>query len=134
MKALLVLAAMAAPVAAAPPSTSERFPVAGKATSIATSPGADSIQVTYSPSSSVVKTETLEVKKLTPPRPDKPYLTVWVPQRAGVVELAAGGETARVSVRFDGVPVSGIAIMIVAGLILFGGVFWSMRSILTSDD
>lgn len=135
--AALAIVLCAAPALAADPpatlSTSEPFPVAGKATSIATPPEADTIAVTYSPSSEVVATETLEVKKLTPPQPGKPYLTVWVPQRAGVVELTAGGEKTRVSIRFDGVPTSGVAIMIVAALILFGGAFLSMRSILTRD-
>lgn len=147
MKQALVIAALAAllPAGAALadkseagevklPSTSETFPVVGKATTVASPHTADTITVTYSPSSEVVETETLEVKKLTPEKPGKLYNTVWMPKRAGVVELSGGGATNRVSIRFDGVPMSGVAIMLVAAMILFGGAFWSLRSILRDDD
>ena len=139
LAALLVLA-LAAPVAAKKDekpkvvlSTSDRFPVAGKATTIVTPPTADKVEVVYSPSSGVESKATIEVKKLSKPREGKPYLTVWKPDRPGVVALSAGGQTANVSIRFDGIPLGGVVIMILAGLVLFGGAFVSMRSLMSGD-
>lgn len=136
--ALTVLVAVPALAAdPAPPaaklSTSERFPVVGKATSVSTPPAADAIDVVYSPSSRVEEKARVPVEKLTPPRPNKPYLTPWIPDRAGVAQLSAGGQSIKVSVRFDGVPTGGIVIMLIAGVILFGGAFVSMKSLLSGD-
>jgi hypothetical protein len=114
-------------------STSDRFPVVGKATSVTTGPEADSIELLYSPSSEVEARQSVPIRKLTPPEADKPYHTAWIPERAGVVALTAGGTTVNVSVAFDGIPIGGIAIMLIAGLILFGGTFVSVRSLLTPD-
>lgn len=111
--------------------SSQRFPVAGVATSLETPPEADEIKAVYSPSSRVESTQTIKVEKLTPPKPGKPYLTAWIPERAGVVTVTAGKASRNISVRFDGIPVGGIIIMVIAGLILFGGVFVSMKSILS---
>jgi hypothetical protein len=133
--ALVIL--FAAPALATEPavklSTSERFPVAGKATAIISPPEADAIGVVYSPGSQVEVTESVAVQKITPPRPGNPYRTAWKPARAGVVALSAGGQTVNVSIRFDGVPAGGVIIMVIAALILFGGAFFSIKSLLSGD-
>jgi hypothetical protein len=56
----------------------------------------------------------------------------WAPRDAGIVTLnvydgAVGGRllvTHDVAVRFGGFPASGVAIMLLAGLLLFGGAIW----------
>jgi hypothetical protein len=56
----------------------------------------------------------------------------WAPRDAGIVTLnvydgAVGGPllgTRDVAVRFGGFPASGVAIMLLAGLLLFGGAVW----------
>lgn len=139
--AILALAVLAAPALAAEPgaielSVLDSSPVVDRATTIATPPEADAIEITYGPSSPEAETETLAVHKLTPPKPGKPYLTVWVPKRAGAVELAAGGQTIRVSVGGGdgGMSLALIALMIAAGLILFGGALWAVRAFSSRDD
>lgn len=138
--ALAVVAALAAPAAAAEPAKTEpklgltdRFPTVGKATTILVPPGAKEVEVVYSPGSRVEQKETIGVPKLEPPPAGKPYQVVWRPARSGVVELSAAGESIKVSVRFDGVPSPGIGIMLFAGLILFGGAAVSLRALLREE-
>ena len=59
-------------------------------------------------------------------------VATWTPSRAGVVALAtADGASRNVSVRFDETPISGLLILIVAGLVLFGGAALAMRALLS---
>lgn len=139
--ALLLAAVVAAPAAASKPeakpeaklSLTDRFPTVGKATTILVPPGADEVKVVYSPGSRVERTDTIAVPKLTRPPQGRPYQVVWRPARPGVVQLSAAGQSIKVSVRFEGVPSSGIGIMLFAGLILFGGAAVSLRALLREE-
>ena len=59
----------------------------------------------------------------------------WTPEEAGLVALSAEAQGAdgpealasSISVQFDGAPVSGLLVMLVAGLILYGGVIAGFR-------
>jgi len=55
---------------------------------------------------------------------------VWRPQRPGVVVLTWEGGSANVSVRFDGIPVSGVVVALVAGILLLGGSTYFFRAML----
>lgn len=105
----------------------DRFPTAGRATTIVTPAAVEMISVTYSPTSRVEKREVFSVQKL---NPAGAYNTVWRPQRPGVARIEAAGEQRTVSVRFDSLPVSGMVIMLIAALVLFGGAALSLRSLL----
>lgn len=130
--ALVLVAALAAPSAAlaAEPgiSLSDRFPTAEKATTIVVPPHAEEVEIIYSPGSKIARTEVVAVEPLAAGEPTQ---VVWRPQRPGVVQLSAGGESIKASIRFDGIPASGIAIMIIAGLILFGGASISLRALVS---
>ncbi len=83
-------------------------------------PAADAmLAVTYRPNSEVSHVDTLG-------RADETGVLMWTPQDAGIATLSAAvGDAAPceliVSVRFRGIPVAGVIVMVVAGLILFGG-------------
>jgi hypothetical protein len=56
----------------------------------------------------------------------------WQPARAGVVQLSSGGLTQNLSVRYAEFPLGGLIVMVLAALILFGGIVVSMRTLLRS--
>ena len=141
MRALLAFLVLAAPALAAagpaeppPLEIADRFPVAGSATTILVPPEAATIEILYSPGSRVEEKSQLAVPKLAPPAAGKPYQVVWRPVTPGVVQLSAAGQSRNVSIRYDGVPLSGIAMMLIAALILFGGAALSLRALLVGDD
>jgi hypothetical protein len=84
------------------------------------------VEVVYRPNSSTSHTAAL-------PPTDAAGVTRWTPAYAGIVALTArtgpepDGEasaeiaTARVAVRYGGFPPSGLLVMLVAGVLLFGG-------------
>lgn len=76
------------------------------------------VRVTYRPGSSVEKTETVGVT-------NESGRIMWTPSMAGIATIdASWGEEAaslNVSIRFSSVPVLGVIIMILAGLLLVGG-------------
>lgn len=80
------------------------------------------VEVVYRPNS-----QTVHRAELAPTGEDG--TTAWTPEYAGIVALtahagAAGGPTvasAQVAVRYGGFPASGLAVMLVAGVLLFGG-------------
>ena len=85
----------------------------------------DTLLVTYRPNSSIAHREQLV---LTPGTRD------WTPREAGVVRLAvSGGAAQNVSVRYDETPVAGLFVLIVAGLILFGGAAFAFRKLFGAD-
>lgn len=82
------------------------------------------VQVEYRPNSSTARTETLEPT-------DQSGTTSWAPRDPGLARLSVSGPegstgTMAISVRFTTFPVSGIAIMLFAGLLLFGGAGFGM--------
>lgn len=82
----------------------------------------DTLFVTYRPNSVLAQRDTIRIGGFDSVK--------WTPKRAGVVQIALpGGASQNVSVRFTAPPMSGIAILIVAGLILFGGAILSMRAL-----
>jgi len=114
-----------------PGPTLEKFPTVGEATVITDLPeAAKTVRFTYQPDAPVSSTETLAV--------EGGSLT-WTPQRPGIVKIEAlGGDASAIaavdrSVRFDGAPGSGVAIFLVAALVLFGGAAWSLRLLLRND-
>jgi hypothetical protein len=117
----------------APP---EQVLVEGTATSVRATGGTLlSLVVTYRPGSDVEISEGLEVVD---------GQATWTPTHAGLanldaqIEPPAGGSallhSQLVSVRFDTFLTAGLVVMIVAGVILFGGAFVSIRALLRSDD
>ncbi len=60
----------------------------------------------------------------------------WTPRQAGVVNLTvpgAGGPSQNVSVRFRAVPPGGVAVLVLAGCILFGGAAFAFRKLFEDD-
>ena len=92
----------------------------GEPVTITLEKAVDSIFITYRPNSQVVKEEIL-----TADTPSKTF--EWAPLEAGVVAIQAGSSAKNVSVRFKGISGSGIFIMILAGLLLFGGATYAFR-------
>jgi hypothetical protein len=75
------------------------------------------LTVTYRPGSRVSRSVSLG-------RTDARGEVTWTPEDAGLASLESAGERPQskaVSVRFDGVPWKGLAVMIVAGWLLVGG-------------
>jgi len=88
-----------------------------------------SVQAVYRPGSEVSHTE--DVGKTA-----DDGTIAWTPSGAGVVTLQTVPQadeaaiTHTLSVRFDGVPISGLLILLGAGVILYGGVIRGVRSLL----
>jgi hypothetical protein len=117
------------------------FPVVGRVSIVAFSdvPKIGILRVTYRPGSAVAHVEDFDMKD---------GKVSWEPSAAGIVKLAVGsmvpekegGEPRTfkeigskvISVRSDSSTL-GFGIMILAGLILFGGAAFSIRSLLASD-
>lgn len=101
----------------------QQYPTVGKATTIVLPQVVDKVKITYRPDARAVET-TEEI-----PGGGTEHV-VWRPLHAGIVKIEAGGLTKKVSVRFDGLPMSGLLILLIAGAILFGGAAWSLRQLL----
>lgn len=123
MRTLLLLVALVAPAAAAQISASTQAPVRGEPMQLTFAAPVDSFSVTYRPGAVTAHTETLATGGA--------QTVTWMPARAGVVQVAAGEATQNLSVRFRGAPALGILVMVVAGLILFGGAALAMRLLLS---
>ena len=83
----------------------------------------DTLFVTYRPNSVVAERDTIRIGGFDSVR--------WTPKRAGVVRIALpGGAGQNVSVRFTEAPMIGLAVLVGAGLILFGGAVLSMWALL----
>jgi hypothetical protein len=82
----------------------------------------DTLLATYRPSTSIAHVDTLVGAQQ------------WTPTEAGVVALSTpGGDTQNVSVRFARTPLAGLAVLLVAGLILFGGAGFAFRKLFEDD-
>lgn len=51
----------------------------------------------------------------------------WIPEDAGVVTLSAADQSQNVSVQFAGLPLPGLLILLLAGIVLYGGVIRGFR-------
>lgn len=138
LAAALLLAA-ALPAAGGEIQVADAYPLRGQATTVEVSedgvPAAGAVvEVLYRPNSATSHTETL-------PPADGAGRVEWVPADAGIVTLTARRPgaaqdapalaTLNVAVRYGGFPARGLATMIVAGLLLFGGAalgFWFLLS------
>lgn len=99
-------------------------PVRGEPVRVTFSAPADSVRVIYRPGAISADTAYFTPTAAT---------FEFVPARAGVVAVAAGGTSQNLSVRFQRAPGAGIAVMVLAGLILFGGAIGSLRMLMSSD-
>lgn len=155
MNLALILSLVTASFAAEPPAPKAKpkppielpanlsFPTVGKAVAInlnGAAATAKSLCFVYQPDSRVVKVQWM---------PAKSALS-WKPERHGIVSIRAMSIAAKsasdcldkkkvlaardVSVRFSGLPLSGVLIFLGAGLVLFGGVFLSMRLIFAQTE
>jgi hypothetical protein len=98
--------------------------VAGDQSSLTFDAPVQTVVVTYRPNSAIPLVDTVTVGGFESIR--------WTPERAGVVRVAVpGGPSRNLSVRFAALPVSGIVVLILAGLILFGGAAWAMTKLLS---
>ena len=123
---LLALCLMAAPGIAQSITISPEVAVVGQESMLRFDAPVDTLMVTYRPNSVVSQQDTLRVGGFDSVR--------WTPKRAGVVRIAtSGGASQNVSVRFTEAPMSGLVILIGAGLILFGGAIFAMRKLLSGD-
>ena len=115
----------------------ESVPTQGEAVIIVLREPVGRLEAVYAPNSKVSRRQALE------PLAKDPRSYSWTPERAGIVTLeayplagaSAEGKpiaTKKLSVAFDGSPVAGVLIMLVAGVILFGGAFLTLRSIMHS--
>jgi len=130
-------------VAGKPISLPEKYPTVGEPIVImltGMAATANVIEFTYQPDSRVVKKQTLtRSNEFTGANITR---VTWTPIRAGIVTIKAinteSGKptvlaTKDVSVQFDGTPIGGLLIFIFAGLVLFGGVWFSMRLIFAKN-
>ncbi len=79
--------------------------------------------VEYRPNSNIVTRDTLVSAT-----PTKNF--EWTPKKPGVVRLNTKDGSKNVSVRFKGLSVSGLLVMLLAGVILFGGAGLAFRSLM----
>ncbi len=118
----LLLVLLAAPLAAQDVvSVEPAAPVRGEPVRVTFSAPVDTVRVTYRPGALSAHTETF-----TPGAASFEF----TPERAGVVSVAAGDATKSLSVRFKEAPLGGLVVMVLAGLILFGGAAISLRALL----
>lgn len=128
MRLLLLLCFLATTPALGQSATSisvmpERI-VAGEKATLTFDAPVNAVITTYRPNSAIPIVDTLVVGGFTSVR--------WTPERAGVVRIAVpDGPSRNVSVRFSELPTAGLLVLILAGLILFGGAAWAMRKLLS---
>jgi len=105
-------------------SVSPAQPTAGQPATVAADAGIDVLLVTYRPGSAgLARTDTIRAG-------GRATVPVTFTQ-AGVARVAVpGGPSQNVSVRFDRTPAGGLAVLALAGLILFGGAAFAMAKLL----
>ena len=81
----------------------------------------DSVRVVYRPSAVTADTVVFT--------PGAASFT-FSPERAGIVSVGSGDAAQSLSVRYVGVPIGGLVVMVLAGLILFGGATIALRALL----
>ena len=123
MRYLILLALLAAPAGAQEiVSVTPEAPTRGEPVTVTFSAPVDSVTVTYRPGAVTATTETFT--------PGASTFT-FSPEKAGVVQVASGDASQSLSVRYVGTPIGGLIVMILAGLILFGGAGIALRTLLS---
>ncbi|MCZ7583031.1 MAG: hypothetical protein M5R36_06680 [Deltaproteobacteria bacterium] len=92
------------------------------------------LRVTYRPNSQTAETVTVGAFSAA-------GTVAWTPQYAGITQLdavpaapdAKPVATKNVATRFDGFPLRGMIVMLLAGVILFGGMAWSIYVVYTKS-
>lgn len=121
LAALLAVAAASAPAAQEIVSIEPDMTYRGERVRVTFSEPVDSVTVTYRPGAITARTETFTPGAAT---------FEFEPSRAGVVAVAAGDASQNLSVRFRGAPLGGIVVMVLAGIVLFGGASIALRTLL----
>jgi len=102
-------------------------PIEGEPVTVTLAEPAKEVIVTYRPNSQVIDRDTLRAEAAS-------TTFTWTPATAGVVALKAGSASRNVSVRFAGISESGIATMMIAGIILFGGAAFAFRLLFKDEE
>lgn len=131
---LLVICCYATTVNATIRVSNEKLEV-GETVTLSFSVPVDSLKVTYRPSSSVSKQEFLVIS---PPANSME----WAPQNPGLVQLSYQDRSGtspttvshNISVRFRGLSSSGVVVMLLAFIILFGGASFAFRTLFQGQD
>lgn len=97
--------------------------ILGESVTVILEQAQETLIVEYRPSSNIVTRDTLV--SATPTRNFE-----WTPKKPGVVRLNTRGGSKNVSVRFRGLSVNGLLVMLLAGVILFGGAGLAFRSLM----
>ncbi len=97
-------------------------PTNGEPVTVTFSEPVDSVTVTYRPGAVTAQEEVFTPGSA---------VFEFVPERAGVVSVASGDASQNLSVRFQGTPLGGLIVMVLAGLVLFGGAAISLRALLS---
>lgn len=127
MRCLALFLLLALPAAAQPVTLAPEIPEVGQETTLRFAEPQDYVVVTYRPNSIVALRDTIRIGGFESVK--------WTPARAGVVRIGLpDGSGQNVSVRFTGIPLSGLLILIFAGTILFGGAVFAMRKLLEGDE
>ncbi|MGB3542744.1 hypothetical protein [Rubrivirga sp.] len=122
MRFLLLLALLATSAGAQDiVSITPEQPTRDEAVTVTFSEPVDSVTVTYRPGAVTATSETFTPGSET---------FVFSPSKAGVVSVSGGDATQSLSVRYLGTPTAGLIVMILAGLILFGGAGMALRALL----
>jgi hypothetical protein len=99
----------------------------GEAVEILLDSAATQVTITYRPNSRLARTDTLRSEAGDIRFP-------WTPKRAGVVSISANGASKNISVRYNGLSVSGLIVMLVAFGMLFGGAAFSLRLLFKDQE
>ncbi|MEL6616473.1 MAG: hypothetical protein AAFQ43_12095 [Bacteroidota bacterium] len=118
----LALAVALALPASAQITASTDAPVVGQPLTLTFGEPADTLTVTYRPGSVASTDDVIVLGGVTS--------TEWTPEAAGVVQVAVGEASQSLSVRYENAPASGLLVMVLAGLVLFGGAAFAMRSMM----
>ena len=123
MRPLLLFALLATPAGAQDiVSVEPAAPTRGEPVTVTFSAPVDSVTVVYRPGAVTATTETFT--------PNSAAFT-FSPSKAGVVSVAGGDGTQSLSVRYVGTPLAGLIVMVLAGLVLFGGASLALRALLS---
>lgn len=131
MRALLALLLVTSPVfgqdadsVATTIAASPESPVLGQEITLTFDAPVQAVVFTYRPNSAIPTTDTVRVGGFTSIK--------WTPRQAGVIRVAVpDGPSRNLSVRFATLPMSGVIVLVLAGLILFGGAGYAMRKLLS---
>ena len=113
------------PQPAQPGAEAPDAPVKGQPVLITLSEPAESVKVVWRPNSAIADTVTLDATGTS---------FMWTPTRAGVATVVTPNGSQNISVRYDTFPGSGILVLVLAALILFGGAGFAMGKLLGDDE